>query len=185
MFVLEWDLKAPAPSVLYLKREPGNLRILSKKSKFHKVDSGANLQFWQTKQNFKTMKVKIISIPVQNQQTALEFYTKKLGFLKKLDLPLGADSRWLTVVSKEEQDGPELLLEPSPLHFEPAKTYQRALFEAGIPYTQFNTDNVQQDYERLVNLGVEFSVKPTEMGTVKIAVFDDTCGNNIQLVEML
>ena len=131
------------------------------------------------------MKVKIISIPVQDQQKALEFYTKKLGFLKKVDVPLGEDSRWLTVVSEEEQDGPEVLLEPSPKHFEPAKTYQKALFDAGIPYTQFNVDNVQQDYERLVSLGVEFSVKPTEMGTVKISVFNDTCGNNIQLVEML
>jgi catechol 2,3-dioxygenase-like lactoylglutathione lyase family enzyme len=131
------------------------------------------------------MKVKIISIPVQDQQKALEFYTKKLGFLKKVDVPLGEDSRWLTVVSEEEQDGPEVLLEPSPKHFEPANTYQKALFDAGIPYTQFNVDNVQQDYERLVKLGVEFSVKPTEMGTVKIAVFNDTCGNNIQLVEML
>ena len=131
------------------------------------------------------MKVKIIGIPVQDQQKALEFYTQKLGFLKKVDVPLGADSRWLTVVSNEEQDGPEVLLEPSPNHFEPAKTYQKALFDAGIPYTQFNVDNLQQEYERLVNFGVEFSVKPTEMGTVKIAVFNDTCGNNIQLVEML
>jgi catechol 2,3-dioxygenase-like lactoylglutathione lyase family enzyme len=131
------------------------------------------------------MKVKIISIPVQNQEKALQFYTKKLGFVKKVDVPLTEDSRWLTVVSKEEQDGPEVLLEPSPNHFEPAKTYQKALFDAGIPYTQFNADNVQQEYERLVGLGVEFSVKPTEMGTVKIAVFNDTCGNNIQIVEML
>ena len=131
------------------------------------------------------MKVKIISIPVQSQEKALQFYTGKLGFAKKVDLPLSEDSRWLTVVSREEQDGPEILLEPSPLHFEPARVYQKALFEAGIPYTQFNSDNVQQEYDRLVELGVEFSVKPTEMGTVKIAVFDDTCGNNIQIVEML
>lgn len=131
------------------------------------------------------MKVKIISIPVQDQQKALEFYTKKLGFIKKADVPLGEDSRWLTVVSEEEPHGPEVLLEPSPLHFEPAKTYQKALFDAGIPYTQFNVDNIQQDFDRLVKLGVEFSVKPTEMGVVKIAVFNDTCGNNIQLVEML
>lgn len=131
------------------------------------------------------MKVKVISIPVQDQQKALEFYTQKLGFLKKVDVPLGEDSRWLTVVSKEEQDGPEVLLEPSPNHFEPAKIYQKALFDAGIPYTQFNVDNIQQEYERLVNLGVDFSVKVTEMGTVKIAVFNDTCGNHIQLVEML
>jgi len=130
------------------------------------------------------MKVKVLSVPVRDQEKALKFYTDKLGFVKKVDVPLGAD-RWLTVVSKEEQDGPEVLLEPAPNHFEPAKTYQNALFEAGIPYTQFNVDNIQQEYERLVSLGVDFSVKPTEMGTVKIAVFNDTCGNNIQIVEML
>lgn len=130
------------------------------------------------------MKVKVIGIPVQSQEKALEFYTGKLGFVKKVDVPLGED-RWLTVVSKEEQDGPEVLLEPSPNHFEPAKMYQKALFDAGIPYTQFNVDSVQQEYERLVNLGVEFRVKPTEMGPVKIAVLNDTCGNNIQIVEML
>jgi len=131
------------------------------------------------------MKVKVISVPVQDQEKALRFYTDKLGFVKKIDVPLGGDTRWLTVVSKEEQDGAEVLLEPSPNHFEPAKVYQKALFDAGIPYTQFNVDNAQQEYERLVNLGIEFSVKPTEMGTVKIAVFNDTCGNNIQIVEML
>ncbi len=131
------------------------------------------------------MKVKIISIPVHDQEKALQFYTEKLDFVKKVDIPLSEDSRWLTMVSKEEQDGPEILLEPSPNHFEPAKIYQKALFDAGIPYTQFNSDNVQQEYERLVSHGVEFSVKPTEMGTVKIAVFNDTCGNNIQIVEML
>lgn len=131
------------------------------------------------------MKVKVISIPVLNQEHALAFYTSTLGFIKKLDVPLGGDSRWLTVVSSEEPDGPEVLLEPAPNHFEPAKTYQKALLDAGIPYTQFNVDNLQQEYERLVKMGVSFSVVPTEMGTVKIAVFNDTCGNNIQLVQML
>ena len=131
------------------------------------------------------MKVRVISIPVQNQDKALAFYTEKLGFVKKLDVPIDGDNRWLTVVSKEEPDGPEVLLEPAPNHFEPAKVYQKALFYAGIPYTQFNVDNVEQEYERLTNRGVEFSVKPTEIGTVKIAVFNDTCGNNIQIVEML
>lgn len=131
------------------------------------------------------MKVKVLSIPVLDQAKALTFYTEVLGFVKKVDVPLSEDSRWLTVVSKEEQDGPEILLEPSPKHFEPAKTYQRSLFEAGIPYTQFNVENAQQEYDRLLGLGVAFSIKPTEMGTVKIAVFDDTCGNNIQIVEML
>jgi catechol 2,3-dioxygenase-like lactoylglutathione lyase family enzyme len=131
------------------------------------------------------MKVKIIGIPVKNQEMALKFYTEKLGFVKKIDIPLSEGNRWLTVVSKDEPDETEILLEPSPNHFEPAKIYQKALLDAGIPYTQFNSDNVQQDYERLSNLGIEFSVKPTEMGTVKIAVFNDTCGNHIQLVEML
>jgi catechol 2,3-dioxygenase-like lactoylglutathione lyase family enzyme len=131
------------------------------------------------------MKVKITSIPVQDQEKALQFYTEKLGFIKKVDIPLSEHSRWLTVVSKEDQNGVEVLLEPAPNHFEPAKIYQKALLDAGIPYTQFYSDDVQLDYDKLLNLGIEFSVKPTEMGTVKIAVFNDTCGNNIQIVEML
>ncbi|MCB0689793.1 MAG: VOC family protein [Saprospiraceae bacterium] len=131
------------------------------------------------------MKIKIISIPVQDQKQALRFYTDVLGFVKKLDIPLSEENRWLTVVSQEEQDGTEILLEPSPKNFPPAGIYQKALFDAGIPYTQFNVDNLQKEYERLLDLGVAFSVEPTEMGTVKVAVFNDTCGNNIQLIEML
>ena len=131
------------------------------------------------------MKVKIVSIPVLDQDNALAFYTGKLGFIKKFDIHLSEGNRWLTVVAKEDQSGPEVLLEPAPANFEPARVYQKALFEAGIPYTQFNVDSVQQEYERLANAGVEFSIKPTEMGTVKVAVFNDTCGNNIQLVEVL
>ncbi|WP_299276013.1 VOC family protein [uncultured Psychroserpens sp.] len=131
------------------------------------------------------MKVTLISIPVRDQEKALQFYTEKLGFLKKKDLPLGGGNRWLTLVSKDWQDGPELLLEPAPLHFEPSKVFQDALMEAGYPWTQFDVDDVQSEYDRLIDLDVEFSVKPTEMGTVKVAVFNDTCGNNIQLVEEL
>ena len=131
------------------------------------------------------MRVTLISIPVRDQEKALQFYTEKLGFLKKKDAPLGGGNRWLTVVSKEAQDGPEILLEPAPLHFEPCKVFQDALMEAGYPYTQFDVDDVQEEYDRLIDLGVEFSVKPTEMGTVKVAVLNDTCGNNIQLVEYL
>ena len=100
-------------------------------------------------------------------------------------MPLEGGNRWLTLVSKEAQDGPEILLEPAPNHFEPSKIYQDALFEAGIPYTQFDVDNVQAEYDRLTKLGVEFSIKPTEMGNVMVAVFNDTCGNHIQLVEEL
>jgi len=129
------------------------------------------------------MKIKLTGIPVRDQQKALDFYTGILGFIKKVDLPLSEGNRWLTVVSKYDQDGPELLLEPAPLHFEPARVYQDALMEAGIPCMQFYVDNIQEEFERLVELGVEFSLKPTEMGTVIVAVFNDTCGNHIQLVE--
>ena len=131
------------------------------------------------------MKVTLISIPVLNQEEALKFYTEKLGFITKKDVPIGDGNRWLTLVSPEWQDGPELLLEPAPENFEPAKTYQDALMEAGIPYTQFEVDSVDAEYERLTKLRVDFNVTPTVMGTVKIAVFNDTCGNNIQLIENL
>ena len=131
------------------------------------------------------MKIRVIGIPVQDQGKALKFYTEKLGFVEKRDIPLNEGNRWLTVVAKEEQDGPELLLEPSPNNFKPTKNYQKALYDAGIPYTQFRVENVQKEYERLTKLGVEFNVEPTEMGTTKIAVFDDTCGNKMQIVEML
>ncbi|BAO77252.1 VOC family protein [Winogradskyella sp. PG-2] len=131
------------------------------------------------------MKVTLISIPVRDQEKALNFYTKKLGFIKKKDSPLGVGNRWLTLVSPEWQDGPELLLEPAPNHFEPCKVFQDALMEAGYPYTQFDVGNVDAEYVRLTKLDVEFSVKPTTMGPVKFAVFNDTCGNNIQIVEIL
>ena len=131
------------------------------------------------------MKVTLISIPVRDQEKALKFYTEKLGFIKNKDIPLDGDNRWLTLVSKEAKDGPELLLEPAPNHFEPSKVYQDALMEAGIPYTQFDVQDVDAEYHRLTDLDVKFSMKPTEMGTVKVAVFNDTCGNHIQLVEEL
>jgi catechol 2,3-dioxygenase-like lactoylglutathione lyase family enzyme len=131
------------------------------------------------------MKVTLISIPVRDQEKALKFYTEKLGFIKKKDDPVGGGNRWLTLVSEEWHDGPELLLEPAPNHFEPSKVYQEALMEAGIPWTQFDVENVDSEYNRLTELGVEFSVKPTEIGNVKYAILNDTCGNNIQLVQEL
>lgn len=131
------------------------------------------------------MKVTVISIPVLDQEKALNFYTDKLGFIKKKDVPMGGGNRWITLVSPEWQDGPELLLEPAPLHFEPSKVFQDALMKAGIPWTQFDVEDVDAEYEKLLKLDVEFSVKPTKMGTVKFAVFNDTCGNNIQIVETL
>lgn len=128
------------------------------------------------------IKIHLTSVPVDNQEKAEEFYTKVLGFLKKTDVPLG-EYRWLTVVSAEEQSGVELLLEP--MAFEPARVYQRALKEAGIPWTAFSVGDLQVEHERLVKSGVKFSVPPQDMGAVMIAVFDDTCGNFIQLVQPL
>ncbi|QDK80705.1 VOC family protein [Spirosoma sp. KCTC 42546] len=127
------------------------------------------------------MKIKVTSLLVDDQEKALAFYTEVLGFVKKTEVPLG-EHKWLTVVSGEERDGVELLLEP--MAFEPARVYQKALFDAGIPLTAFNVDDVQLDYERLIKLGVVFSMKPTRMSPVTLAVFDDTCGNNIQLVQV-
>jgi predicted enzyme related to lactoylglutathione lyase len=128
------------------------------------------------------MKITLTSILVDEQEKALKFYTEVLGFIKKTEIPMGKH-KWLTVVSKEERDGVELVLEP--IAFEPAKVYQEELFKAGIPFTAFNVDNVDKEYERLLNLGVLFSMKPTEMGPTKLAVFSDTCGNNIQIFQLL
>lgn len=127
------------------------------------------------------MKIRVTSVPVTDQDKALKFYTETLGFVKKKDIPLGKH-KWLTVVSKEEQDGVELLLEP--MGFAPAKVYQKQLKDAGIPWIAFNVDDIQSEYERLEKLGVKFSTKPTQMGPATLAVFDDTCGNNIQLVQV-
>ena len=128
------------------------------------------------------MKIKLTSVLVDDQAKALKFYTEILGFVKKTEVPIG-EFKWLTVVSKEEQDGVELVLEP--MGFPPAKTYQKALFLAGIPLTAFNVDDVEKEYQRLLGLGVSFSMPPTLMGTSKLAVFNDTCGNNIQLFEIV
>jgi catechol 2,3-dioxygenase-like lactoylglutathione lyase family enzyme len=127
------------------------------------------------------MRIKVTSLLVKDQEIALKFYTEVLGFVKKTEIPLG-DHKWLTVVAGEQPDGVELLLEP--MAFEPARIFQKALFEAGIPYTAFNVDDVQKEYERLSGLGVVFSMKPTKMGPATLAVFDDTCGNNIQIVRV-
>ena len=129
------------------------------------------------------MNINLTSVPVQDQEKALKFYTEKLGFIKKRDIPVGEEHRWLTVVSEANPSGTELLLEP--MGFEATKVYQKSLFESGIPWTQFDVDDLEKEYERLIALGVKFSTKPKDLGTVKIAVLDDTCGNHIQLVEEL
>lgn len=126
------------------------------------------------------MKIKLNSVMVDNQDKALKFYTEVLGFLKKKDIPMG-EYRWLTVVSPDGPDEIELLLEPS--EFPAAKVYQKALFEAGIPLASFAVDDVQKEYERMKNLGVVFSMEPTEMGPTTLAMFNDTCGNLIQVYQ--
>ena len=128
------------------------------------------------------MRIRLVSILVRDQQHALRFYTEVLGFIKKRDIPMG-DHSWLTVVPREEPDGPEIVLEP--MAFPPATVYQKALYEAGIPLTAFKVDNVDEDYRTLLQKGVVFSMPPTAMGPVKLAVFDDTCGNNIQISQVL
>lgn len=131
------------------------------------------------------MKIRTVGIPVKDQEVAHQFYTEKLGFVTKHDIPLGQGHRWLTVVSPEEPDGPEILLEPAPNHFEPSKVYQEALFEAGIPCTQLNVDDIQKEYDRLTSLGVSFKAAPKNIGTSIIATLDDTCGNYVMLIQML
>ena len=128
------------------------------------------------------MKIKVTSVMVDNQDKALKFYTEILGFVKKREIPLG-EARWLTVVSEEEQDGVELLLEL--VSFPPSKTYQQELFKAGIPSTAFYVADIDKEYQRLIDLGVSFSMEPTQMGPTKLAVFNDTCGNNIQIFQVL
>jgi len=127
------------------------------------------------------MRITITSVLVDDQEKALAFYTDTLGFVKKHDVPAGG-ARWLTVVSPEEPDGVELLLEPSG---HPAVgPFKEALVSDGIPFTQFTVKDVQAEYERLQTLGVTFTQPPTQMGPVTTAVFDDTCGNLIQIAAM-
>ncbi|MET9658057.1 VOC family protein [Streptomyces sp. NPDC006510] len=125
------------------------------------------------------MKIRLTSIFVDDQAKALRFYTEVLGFVKKHDVPLGETDRWLTVVSPDEPGGIELLLEPAG---HPAvKPYRDTLVKDGIPLAQFAVDDVKAEYERLRGLGVAFTQEPLEMGAVTTAVFDDTCGNLIQI----
>lgn len=127
------------------------------------------------------MRIYVTSVFVDDQAKALDFYTDKLGFEVKNDIPLG-DNRWLTVVSKEQPDGIELLLEPSD---HPAvKPYKEALVADGIPAASFQVDDLDAEFGKLKAKGVSFTQEPMDAGSVRMAVFDDTCGNLIQLVQM-
>jgi catechol 2,3-dioxygenase-like lactoylglutathione lyase family enzyme len=124
------------------------------------------------------MRINLASIFVDDQRKALEFYTTVLGFQKKVDVPVG-EYAWLTVVSPEQPDGVELVLEPS--NHPAVAPFRAALVRDGIPFTSFAVDDVAAEHERLVALGVRFTQPPADMGPVTTAVFDDTCGNLIQI----
>ena len=126
------------------------------------------------------MRIHLSHVFVDDQGRALDFYTRVLGFSKKQDVPVGED-RWLTVVSPDAPDGTELLLEPDT---HPAvKPFKDALVSDGIPYAQFAVDDVRREFERMRGLGVRFTQEPVDMGPVTTAVFDDTCGNLIQIAQ--
>lgn len=127
------------------------------------------------------MRIKLTSIMVDDQDKALRFYTEVLGFVKKADIPVGR-FRWITVVSKEGPDDLELALEPNE---NPAgRAFQKALFEQGIPATAFCSDDIEEEYAMLKQQGVVFTMKPTKTAGPVIAVFDDTCGNLIQIYQV-
>lgn len=126
------------------------------------------------------MKIKLNSLFVENQDRALDFYTRVLGFQKSKDIPVG-EFRWLTLISPEGHPDVELVLEPNANPA--AKTYQQSLFEQGIPVTAFEVDDIEAEASRLKQAGVKFTMDPTPAGPVKIAVFADTCGNLIQIYQ--
>jgi catechol 2,3-dioxygenase-like lactoylglutathione lyase family enzyme len=140
-----------------------------------RVGDGAQTKTWES-----LMQIRLASVMVENQENALRFYTAILGFVKNKDIPMGA-FRWLTVSSPEGAEGVELVLEP--MGFAPAQTYQKALFAAGIPATAFITGDIQSEYRRLKELGVVFRGEPQRMGPITAVVFEDTCGNLINLVQ--
>src|SRR3981189_251816 len=124
------------------------------------------------------MRINLASVLVDDQDKALRFYTEVLGFQKKVEIPLG-EHRWLTVTSAEDPNGTELALEPD--NHPAARPFKEALVADGIPFTSFAVGDVHREFARLAGLGVRFTQEPTEMGPVTTAVFDDTCGNLIQI----
>ena len=126
------------------------------------------------------MKLSLTSVYVDDQSKALEFYTTKLGFQVKFDIPMG-ERRWLTVVSPEAPDGTQLLLEPGV--DDATKAFKQALYSTGKPLTGFEVTDIQSEYKKLTALGVQFKNEPMDVGSAVVAMFDDTCGNYIQLFE--
>ncbi len=130
------------------------------------------------------MRIGLTSVSIGDYDQALAFYTGVLGFQKKRDIPLGDGARWLTVVSPNEPEGTELLLEPN-ADYPEMKALKQALVRDGIPFTAFQVDDIQQEYTRLKDLGVQFAMEPTNMGMTTAAVLDDTCGNLIQIYQVM
>ena len=129
------------------------------------------------------IKIKLTSVSIDDYDKALKFYTETMGFQKKQDITLGEGIRWITVVSPEAPNGTELLLEPNATY--PAmKALKESLVKDGIPFTAFQVDDIQEEYERMRELGVEFTMEPTNLGMTTAAVFDDTCGNLIQIYQL-
>jgi predicted enzyme related to lactoylglutathione lyase len=130
------------------------------------------------------MKIKLASVPIDDYDKALKFYTDMMGFQLKRDMPLGDGARWITVVSPEEPDGVELLLEPNS-GYPAMKALKESLVRDGIPYTAFEVKDIQAEYERMKTLGVQFTMEPTNMGMTTAAILEDTCGNLIQIYQMM
>ena len=129
------------------------------------------------------MKIKLTSVSIDDYDKALKFYTEVVGFVKKRDIPLGGGARWLTVVSPQEPDGTELVLEPN-ADYPAMKALKESLVRDGIPYTAFEVDDIQNEYARMKKLGAEFTMEPTNMGSTTVAIFEDPCGNLIQIYQV-
>ena len=127
------------------------------------------------------IRIKLTSVSIDDYDKALAFYTEKLGFVKKHDIPLG-EERWLTVVAPDDPDGTELLLEPN-ANYPAMKALKADLVRDSIPFTAFEVDDVHETYERLKKLDVRFTMDPTDVGMAIIAILDDTCGNLIQIYQ--
>ena len=130
------------------------------------------------------MKVHVVSISVGDQDQALEFYTHVLGFIKKFDIDMGNGARWLTLVSPEQPDGAQVLLEPN-AEYPAMKALKESLINDGIPFTMFEVENIDKEYHRLKELGVRFTQEPVNVEGAIFAVFDDTCGNLIQIFQKI
>ena len=130
------------------------------------------------------IKIRLNSVSIADYDKALAFYTEKLGFVKKHDIDLGGGARWLTVVSPAEPEGIEVVLEPN-AEYPAMKALKADLMRDGIPFTAFQVDDLYAEYERMQALGVEFTMEPTNMGTTSVAILNDTCGNLIQIYQLM